>query len=149
MKSGRSLPLALRIVAFVAIPFALLWFLFNALENADKVQSRSSLLNQMRQILHRIAVQGNPNRRYDELLTRLCSRHLSVKSMSLKAWALTQRERGALDIFVFDSAGRLVPPPGSPPLPKSASERFLKGIREGRCRKPRIKPNLVPDRSAQ
>lgn len=120
--------LLLVVLAFVGVPWlAGLWLIGMWGESSLQAAAETDLLNR-RDILMRLTVLGNPEKRYTELVSQLARTPLTPQGLARRAAALVKKEQGALDLTIFDADKRLVPLPGQAPPPRRASERFMRAL---------------------
>ncbi|HOT29468.1 MAG TPA: SpoIIE family protein phosphatase [Candidatus Ozemobacteraceae bacterium] len=123
--------LLLVVLTFVGVPWlAGLWLIGMWRESSVLSAAETDLLNR-RDVLMRLTVLGNPEKRYNELISQLARTPLTPKALARRAAALVKKEQGALDLTVFDADRRLVPLPGRTPPPRRASERFMGALVSG------------------
>lgn len=79
-------------------------------------------------ILNRVAVLGNPQKRFTELLTRVTDQSRNLKTLKRQVARLGNREGQALELYLFDVRGRLVPLPGVALPPRAAAEKFYSAV---------------------
>ncbi len=123
-------PILARIVAFVWIPALLLWVWFAHQERSGHEQRLQETEDELREVLDRTAILGNPDRRYRELLQRLVDRRVGLPSVAAHAGRLCRRE-GVLEIIVFNRDRELVAVPGLPAPPRAAAQRVLGALIDG------------------
>ncbi len=120
--------LLLVVLVFVGIPwYAGLRLLDLRNEDAMRSAAEGDLLNR-RDVLTRLTVLGNPEKRYDELVSQLARTPVTPSALARRAAALVKREQGALELTLFDAGLHVVPLPGLPVPPRRASERFMRAL---------------------
>lgn len=116
------------VLVFIGIPwYAGLRLLDLRSEDAMRSAAEADLLNR-RDVLTRLTVLGNPEKRYDELMSQLARTPLKPHALARRAAALVKREQGALELTLFDADLRIVPLPGLSAPPRRASERFMRAL---------------------
>ncbi len=121
-------PLFLRILIFLLIPCVLTWVLLRHLEGSSRAERSSDRKRLMGDILHRVSLMGNPEQRFARLVDRLARLPLTSRALAARAYRLVKRERGALEISLFDPEGNPIPIPGLPTPPKTLSRRVIAGL---------------------
>lgn len=119
----------LRGLGFIGLPLILAWGFwgwFAADQTREEVAQRRQ---DMRDLLNRVAAMGNLRQRLEEKIGRLARVALPGPVRAARAARLERSEGGALELFLFDAHGRLVPLPGRPSRPRRVAERFLALVR--------------------
>ncbi|MBP7634840.1 SpoIIE family protein phosphatase [Candidatus Ozemobacteraceae bacterium] len=120
--------LLLVVLVFIGIPWYVGLRLLD-LRNEDAMRSSAEAdLLDRRDVLTRLAVLGNPEKRYDELVSQLARTPLKPDALARRAAALVKREQGALELTLFDAGLCMVPLPGLSAPPRRASERFMRAL---------------------
>lgn len=116
---------------FIGIPwFAGMWLIDIWNVSGQENAAESDLLAR-RDVLTRLTVLGNAEKRFNELVSQLARTPLRPSDLARRAAGLVRREQGALDLTLFDAELHLVPLPGFPQPPKRASERFMRALLAG------------------
>ncbi len=84
----------------------------------------------MRDLLNRVAAVGNLRKRLEDKLGRLARVSLPLRVIAERAARLEGSEAGAVELSLFDRAGRMIALPGRPARPRRIAERFLALVRE-------------------
>ncbi|RCK80633.1 MAG: Serine phosphatase RsbU, regulator of sigma subunit [Candidatus Ozemobacter sibiricus] len=120
----------LRGLGFIGLPLILAWGFWGWFA-ADQAREEVAQRRQdMRDLLNRVAAMGNLQQRLEEKIGRLARVGLPSRVRAARAARLERSEGGALELFLFDDHGRLVPLPGRPSRPRRVAERFLALVRE-------------------
>lgn len=118
-------------LVFIGIPWLGGLLLLDMRAGAVHDRAVEADLAKRRDVLARLTVLGNAEKRYDELISRLAETPLQPAALARRAARLIEREQGALDLTIFDAGCSPVPLPGQPQPPKRASERFMKALLAG------------------
>ncbi|HEY9070772.1 MAG TPA: hypothetical protein VIV61_11000, partial [Candidatus Ozemobacteraceae bacterium] len=119
------------VLVFVVIPWLAGLFLLGAAREAADRDRADAERSRRRDVLARISVLGNVEKRYDELISNLVRPSLPLPVLARRAARLARAEEGGLDLTLFDATPSLLPLPGFTPPPKRASERFMRALLRG------------------
>ncbi|MBF0499065.1 MAG: SpoIIE family protein phosphatase [Candidatus Riflebacteria bacterium] len=127
-KLATSLELLIRTALFVGLPVLMCLVLVHDFEKEAIDAAKNNRCSEMRAVLNRIAIMGNPEKHFAERMERLTSNPIPPRVLAVRAARIARSENGAMDLFVFDASGSIIPLPGFPMPPKAASQAFLKGL---------------------